>query len=188
MSRKKPEIEWNERPQDNDVNDRIEIYRIKKKGMRGAVILSEKMIGTYMHFWGGRSEPCMKKNCRACEAGNRARWYGWIGICVAETHQIMILEITRAAAEQIKEYLESHEKLRGAKIAGWRKGKKENGKLTLEIREGESKLLFLPKEPEICERLKRMWETKRRNLEVEREKPNKEEDVPSETKRIGESI
>ena len=60
---------WQRRPDPDDTGIKYEIVRVGPKGLSGVVILSYDVVGTNLHYYAGRSTPCVDDACPACANG-----------------------------------------------------------------------------------------------------------------------
>lgn len=157
-------IDWCEMPNEVDQKERTHLYRVPEKGLKSAVIISKKVIGCYTHYWGGRTQPCLKHDCPACEKEVSRRWYGWLTIWNPSSGEIVIMEITKRACKEVTKFFELHKTMRGATVSGARKGGKANGELKLTIKPAKNDRVDLPTDINRMETLELIWETKRRNI------------------------
>jgi len=148
---------WTSAPSEVHAAQRFALVRVPPKGLSGAIVLSEEVLGTEIHFWGGRSMPCSRADCKACLEGISARWYGWLWILAEKGGMISIVEITAAAAEQTRAYVEQQGSLRGARFAAQRLPAKPNGRMTLFLRPSHYDAAKLPTPGSLITALERMW-------------------------------
>lgn len=133
------------------------VLRIPSSGAKGLIILSDQMLGTYTHYFGGRSNPCGDHQCKACEDGNQKRWHGYLGVWMPKAAKKGILEITEAAADTLAKMADKRVTLRALSLAAQRQPAKANGKLIIQLTESEWSADGLPPAPDLVRILRRIW-------------------------------
>lgn len=165
---------FSRRPEEDELKLRYELYRIPKEGIANVIVTSHDMLGARIHFWNSRSQPCTAPNCTPCEQNHRPRWTGWLFVLAPRTGKQVMLEVTAAAAEEVDRYFREHRTLRGAALAGYRKPKKPNGRLVLQLKKSTTPVETLPKAPDLAPLLLKMWgvnEAELRDLEAKQTVP-----------------
>lgn len=150
-------FEFNDAPEPTDVEERWQIVRVGVKGMRQAIVLSERVTGHYLHYASSRSMPCRKRACPLCDLGEQRRWYGYLPISGPDGQKRALLEITPNAFPAIQHYLRTHTTLRGAELELWRCPAKRNGHLHCKCRESRVLVDGLPPSPNVAKILQRIW-------------------------------
>lgn len=153
------ETRWTPRPSEHDVTAHLSLHRVTPNKPTLAVILSPDVIGLYTHYWRGRSVPCQPFGCPACEAHQRPRWYGYLGIWNPNNGSIAVLELTPPAIAPIDAWLKRHPSLRAAQIIAKRANKRPNSRLVVEIRPDVYNGEFLPPPPQVERTLEHIWES-----------------------------
>lgn len=144
----------------------FELIRVKAKGRVSGICLSSDLLCREIHFWRGRSQPHLERECEPCMCGDRSLWKGWIYIFNPNTRTIKILEITKRAMVPLEVYFTEHRTLRGSIVTVMRAGELANGKLFAQVSPGTIDRQFLPKVPDLATLLERMWHGKRSRLRV----------------------
>lgn len=150
---------WSNRPRISTDTTPLTIIRVRPSKPVSGIVLSHDVEGAELHYWKGRSRVCDDKNCEACEANFRARWYGYLEIWSSTTGRSVIVELTAAAAPAIDEYFKEHHTLRGAVMKAARVNRKINSKLTATFEAGPLPESNLPNARKIRTQLEFMWET-----------------------------
>lgn len=148
---------WSSRPPEDDMPIKYLIVRCPAKGVRGGLILSHDVVGRPIHYWNGRSRPCLEGKCEPCDDGNVARWRGYIFVAGRSTGTVSIFELTAAPMRTIDTFFREHRTLRGATIDACRKGDVENGELRLQLSAGHVDRETLAKVPSLRKLMARIW-------------------------------
>lgn len=148
---------FRDRPDRQADDTQYRIYRVPKKGKVGGILLSSRHVGAMTHYWGGRTVLCWKDECEACQAGNAPRWYGYGLLWSPKGQQIVIVEWTDKAHDNIDKYLTEHGTLRRAELHLERLGDRANGRLYSRIIEGPFAQAVLPAEVPLRPMLYQIW-------------------------------
>jgi hypothetical protein len=118
---------------------------------------SHDLIGTATHWWKGRTMPCQKAACPACDAGVPWRWHGWLAALLAGSKEHVIFEMTAQAAEPLVAYKEANATLRGCILTAQRARQKTNGRVLITCCPGDLARLHLPAAPDLIAALCQIW-------------------------------
>ena len=122
-----------------------------------AVCLSENLVGTKTHYWGGRTTPCEDDRCEACQHGIAWRWHGYFIARDTTMGLLFLYEFTAAAAEAFIEYRHQHGTLRGCEFKARRHNGQPNGQVLISCRPTDLDHRFLHAPPDTIEILSRLW-------------------------------
>jgi hypothetical protein len=150
-------ITWSNAPPRGTQEMAWPMLRIPAAGAKGLIILSNDMLGTNTHYYGGRTTPCDGQNCRACEDNSQKRWHGYLAVWMPKAAKKGILEITEAAGDAVAKAAEKRVSLRALSLAAQRVPTKANGKLVLQLTDSEWSPEGLPPAPDLRRILRRMW-------------------------------
>lgn len=123
-------------------------------------ILSERQVGVWVHFAGGRTGPCTRGTggCDGCRAGLRRYWKGFLFGLFDRAAPVAILEYTAAAAEPHTRRLTGQGKpIRGCQVVAFRRDGKPQGKVILQIADQPRPDLAIPELPDLRWALMRIW-------------------------------
>ncbi len=155
---------WTDRPSLETEDLAFRIHRTPAtKPIRG-IILSSHLIGTMLHFYRGRSKPCTKEKCEACEMGQKPRWKGYLELKPADGRTVQIVEITERVFPELDREEKKHGSIRGLKIELSRLKPRANAPLHLEIKAGRIADCDLQQEHDLRAILERMWEIPQKTL------------------------
>lgn len=157
----KQPVHWSHRPKAADMPARWDVLTVPAKGVGGLIILSHDVCGAYVHYERGRTRPCPRESCAACDAGAVPRWEGYLAVGNSRLDRLVIVRLTPAAMPPLDKYFRDHRTLRGAKLDLQRIGEKTNGKLRAYITRGSAASETLPKGPKMQQFLERMWGIKK---------------------------
>jgi len=133
------------------------LLRVPPKGLSGLTILSHDTVGTYTHYWHGRTQPCPGEQCEACDDNQLPRWRGYLYVMSGRSESIGVLELTPAAMAAIDKAFRQHRTLRGCRLAIERKGGKPNGELRAHLTPPPKDVSYLPKAPSLKKYLAKLW-------------------------------
>ena len=148
---------WATRPNPEDLPDKWKIHRVSASGLQSALVLSTDTSGCYVHYWKGRTTPCLSDGCQPCESGQVPRWRGYMAVLIGPGRLTRILEVTACCIPAIDRYSTEWGTLRGSLISLTRKGRKANGELECIFGEKPVARAGLPIAPELVPYLKRIW-------------------------------
>lgn len=135
----------------------LPIRRTPPSGTLAAVITSSDMLGAYTHYFGGRTTPCARPDCRACAEGLPYRWHGYVAAHDLKSGEHILFEITAAGAEPLAEYHTHHGTLRGCELRASRPSKRPNGRVAIITRPYDLKQGRIPREPDLIACLAHLW-------------------------------
>lgn len=135
----------------------LEIIRTGSRGKWGGHILSAKMFGLPIHFY-GRSIPCTQRpDCPICASDNKPRWTGYLPIWTPTMIRPALLELPTAAAESVRDYQAKYATLRGRLINCTRPRGRANSRIKVELSSPNIEGLSLPAVPEVRQALCLIW-------------------------------
>lgn len=150
---------WTQGPPPEDKQPQARLLRVKPGHPIAGIITSRQLLGTYVHFFRGRTTPCTDDACPACRANQLPRWYGWFSIWQPTTHGHAIAEITTACTTAIGAYTQTHGQIRGAHITLDRATNKPNARLNATLKPSPFTTDIIPHELDVATILEKIWET-----------------------------
>ncbi len=135
----------------------LRLIRTPQTGKIKGLITYQELTGTPTHYWGGRTVPCERPDCKACEAQIGWRWHGYVPIILPGDHEHVILELTAQACELIKNYAEVNGSLRGTFITAVRATGRINGRVLLTLLPSDLQSIVLPEEPDVPKVMRHIW-------------------------------
>lgn len=135
----------------------LRIWRPKAGETLRLVALADKIEGTEIHFWEGRSLPCPGpfNHCLACKH-RKPRWEGWLMAFNPHTREIGLAAITKGARSRCRE-LQVGIKLRGRRFELERIEGRQEARVELRIGDPFPRRHLLPEAPDTREALARIW-------------------------------
>jgi len=122
-----------------------------------ATITTDRMSCCPTHFWGGRTTPCEKPDCDACNHGSPSREHAYLGIYFIDQQASAILELPDGAAEQLALLAKNLPTLRGARIRVTRTKLSRNARVCVELAPPAINPPPLPTPPQLREILAIIW-------------------------------
>lgn len=148
------------RPPDGEKSIGIPVLRAKTKGGCSGIVLSETPIGTWTHFYQGRTRPCIGPACAMCLDPNPKRWHSWVIVRDSVNGKLGIFELPANAALDLDDFCREHHSLRGWKLSLTRPSGKVNGRVFLAISGPKVDAKLLPPCPDLPKILLRMWQVR----------------------------
>ena len=142
-----------------------------------AIVTSEDLVGTFTHFYHGRTLPHQNEGCPACEEGIPFRWHAWVSCLTAVDHVHCIFECTARPAQVFVDYRKANRTLRGCHFKAHRASKVTNGRITIETRPADLNKIGLPNAPDLTKCLSIIWNIPATQIEV----PMRHDDTPQLT-------
>ncbi len=121
------------------------------------VVTSEDLVGTFTHFWKGRTMPCEQEACEACKSGIPYRWHAYLSAWTISTGLHFIFECTAQAAETFTDYRDAFGTLRGCNFIAQRQNQKANGRVLIQTKPYDMKTNVIPVPPDIIKCLSILW-------------------------------
>jgi hypothetical protein len=132
-----------------------------------AVVTSDDLIGCPTHFWGGRTTPCEKTDCKPCLAGVPWRWHAWLAAWAPSNHHHFIFEMTARVAKIFVAYRDTYSTLRGCKFRAQRRSMAANSRVHLECQPADLEGLALPEPPQMVKCMSIIWNIREPEIDVE---------------------
>lgn len=121
------------------------------------VITSPDLVGTFTHYWKGRTMPCEQEACEACKAGIPFRWHAYVSAWTRSTGLHFIFECTAQAAETFTDYRDAFGTLRGCMFIATRMNQKANGRVLIQTKPLDLKTDVIPTPPDVVKCLSIIW-------------------------------
>ena len=122
-----------------------------------AIVTSPDLIGTYTHYYKGRTVPCESPDCEPCQEGIPFRWHAYLAAHDRKTALHFIFEVTAAGAEPFIDYRDSHGTLRGCLFQARRHMQRQNGRVLIQTKPADLTEIRLPKPPDLTKCLAILW-------------------------------
>jgi len=149
---------WSNRPPENPKGPSLPIARCPTNGQWQGTITCHDLLGTNTHFYKGRTVPCQQPNCEPCCDGVPWRWHGYLTAINDKSGLHYLFEVPAAAAETIADFATQHGTLRGARFRATRLGAARNGRVIIEIKQGDPNSIPRIPVPDIVQLLTKLWD------------------------------
>lgn len=149
---------FSHRPKADDMPEGHDLWRVPASGIQGLTILSHDTVGAYVHYFGGRTQPCTDVGCKACEANKQPRWRGYLFVLRGRSERTGVVELTAACMAEIDQAFSTYRTLRGCGLTLTRKGQLANGKLYADLHAPKESRVALPKAPSLEKFLAKIWD------------------------------
>lgn len=123
-----------------------------------ATATSLDLIGTYTHFWKGRTLPCEGDGCEPCREGVPFRFHAYFAAFDSLKSLHFIFEVTAQAAEAFTAYRDTYHTIRGCQFEARRQTPKPNGRVLIRTRPADLTKLVLPEPPDVIKCLSVLWD------------------------------
>jgi hypothetical protein len=152
---------WSDAPPAGNDPVPFRLIRVPADKAVRAIVTCSDMIGATTHFVRNRTLPCgIEQPCPYCAEGHSYRWHAYLSIVLVDTYEHVILELTAAGSESLRNYAEAHLDIRGAFITAHRPNKKHNGRVIVAVRPGDPTRQRIPDPPDIRRILCHIWNVK----------------------------
>lgn len=138
-----------------------------------AIVTSDDLIGTYTHYFKGRTQPCETPNCEPCQEGIPFRWHAYLSAWETKTALHFIFETTAAGAEPFTDYRDHHGTLRGCLFQAKRWLQRPNGRLLIQTKPVDLKEIRLPQPPDLIKCLAILWNLSDNHLAPDGYRPDR---------------
>jgi len=149
---------WSPIPPALDEGVPFRLVRVPADKAIQGIVTSVEITGCATHFFNNRTVPCDGQgNCKSCTEGYAWRWHAYCSLLVSSTLEHVILELTAAGSETVRNYAQTYAGTRGCLLSAWRPSKKANGRLLVTCKPGDLLRLTLPEPPNVPRLLCKIW-------------------------------
>lgn len=148
---------WTDAPPKDDLGQPWPIRRTPADKPICGFAINPTLLGCDTHFYRGRTTPCERPDCPACDEGRPYRWHAWIPTHDPATQTSWLFECTAAACDAFQAYLEHHGTLRGCCYKAYRPSGAPNGRIIIATKPGDLQRWPLPPEIDLLPMLARIW-------------------------------
>jgi hypothetical protein len=110
------------------------------------------------HYWGGRTVPCERPNCPACDKNTAIRSHCYVSLLEAGTHDHILFECTAKAAAPLFDWKRTYGTLRGCLIVASRPKRKKNARVEIICKPVDLTKIILPHAPDIKTAMAVIWQ------------------------------
>ena len=122
-----------------------------------AIVTSDNILVTDTHYWGGRTVPCERPDCTACNASVPYRTHVYISAFCGRSHEHFLFECTANAAKAFEEYRQANSTLRGCLFQASRPKGTKNGKVVIITKPADLSRTPVPSAPDVKLALCVIW-------------------------------
>jgi len=150
--------QWSPTPPPQDEGVPFRLVRVPADKPVIGVVTSLDVVGCATHFFNNRTVPCDGQgNCKSCQEGHSWRWHAYCSILVSATLEHVLLELTAAGSETLRNYAQTYSGTRGCLLSAWRPSKKPNGRVLVTCKPTDLLRVTLPEPPNVARLLCRIW-------------------------------
>lgn len=135
----------------------LPVTTLGRKQRGRCVITSDDFYEVDVHWIGGRTLPCLDKECAACKAQRPRKYEAYLGIVWSTSRKHEILRLTKGAMFQLKSQLSCSDSPRGHVLSVERKGDRPNGRVVILVEPLQVEVQKLPASPDLEAHLARIW-------------------------------
>ena len=150
--------QFSRRPNPEQMPQRFELKRIPPGGASGLICLSDDVVGSDVHYVGGRTVCCPGESCPANHDKCRIEWRGYLFVWNPRKQEVICIEVTPAAMAPIDQAYRDYDGLRGVKMEFTRRGEQKNGQLSSKCFAPARDKTGLPKAPSLRKFLCKVWQ------------------------------
>lgn len=155
---------WQTKPDQSTKAENFRIYRTPVGKEVELICLGGQFLGVKLHYWKGRSTPCMGPDCEACQQGHKPRWKGYIQCLHPATKTVLIYEFTERGYEPFEAARRQFSHLRGMRFRCFRLNRKVNGPIQIVFADLREESPHLPEPCDLAPMLERMWEIRQQTF------------------------
>lgn len=137
------------------------------------IVTSHDLVGCYTHFYRGRTIPCDRPTCQACNDGIPFRWHAYMTVYNPTNQDHFLFEVTAQAAERFTDYRDTYGHLRGCQFIATRVGNKTNGRVMINTQPADLATIVLPDPPNLLAVLAILWDLPLETLTTPTTNPEK---------------
>ena len=150
-------IRFERLPTDGDSGQGWDVIRANPEHPTPLTIVSTDLFGVRTHYHRGRTGPCLRTGCEACQEGKLSRWHGYLFAVRSANSERVILEYTPPAVVALEAAFKEYGKLRGLNIIASRTSNRNNAKVTVAVKGMSPNAHKLPREPLMWPTLCKIW-------------------------------
>jgi hypothetical protein len=147
----------NTAPENDEALVGWDLVRADHKKPTSYYVISGEPLSVRTHWWGGRTVPCVRSGCDACNKHQLSRWTGYLAAQRASDQRRCIVEYPVSAAAAVAEATRTFQSLRGVGIIVSRVAPKVNAKVRIVIARQEQCPFALTDPPDIFDVLCKIW-------------------------------
>ena len=150
-------MDFTNTPPADSLGHNLRLVRTPIHGLLKLAATSHDLLGCPTHWWKGRTMPCQKAGCPACDSGAPWRWHAWLAGLLAGSKEHVIFEMTAQATDPLIAFRKANASLRGCILTAQRSKPKTNGRVLLTCAPGDLSKIHLPAPPNLIAALCQIW-------------------------------
>ena len=152
---------WTDRPEPGTVKSTFDLLRTPPSAPFIGTVTSTVILGTPIHFFGGRSAPCLQADdCEACKHGRQYRWMAYFAVLPDGSHKQALFEVTALIHAKFVEFAGSADQVRGIRFKVWRPSKRASGRIAVSFGTERAAEITLPDAPDVRPLMEHIWQRK----------------------------
>jgi len=137
------------------------LIRVPATGVVAGIVTCTDLVGCNTHYLHNRTTPCDGPGqCDACAEGYAYRWHCYASLLLTPGWEHVILELTAAASDPLRNYADHHGGPHGCRIRARRPSGRPNGRIVLECTPADLTGVRIPDPPNIQRILCHIWGVK----------------------------
>lgn len=109
------------------------------------------------HFWHGRTQPCERPDCPACNESTPYRTHVYLSLFDPKRAEHFLFECTANAAKPLDEHRKANHTMRGCVVHALRPKGTKNSKVVIQTRSADLTKVHLPDPPDLILALSVIW-------------------------------
>lgn len=142
-----------------------------------AIVTSRDLLGTFTHYYKGRTTPCERPDCEACRENLPYRWHAYLTALNLADAMHFLFEVTAAGAEPFIEYRDAHGSTRGCLFQATRWKQRPNGRVLIQTKPADLTQRSLPPPPDLIKCLSILWDLPTNGLKPSNRDPQNRTDT-----------
>lgn len=122
-----------------------------------AIVTCEDLLVCDTHFWHGRTQPCERPDCQACNESTPYRTHVYLSAFDPKRHEHFLFECTAHAAKPLDEYRQANKTMRGCIFHACRPKMTRNSKVIIQTATANLANVTLPDPPNLILALSVIW-------------------------------
>jgi hypothetical protein len=150
-------IQWRHEPPPASNLPELVLRRLHASETFHGTITCTRVASCIVHFYGGRTLPCLGDDCPGCKLGRDKRRECYISLERRDHRTHGILGVTLGAERNLADKAPNWANVRGLEVTIRRKGRKANGQVSLDVHGQTLETHRLPPAPELMRHLFHLW-------------------------------
>lgn len=158
--------QWNPPPPTDNRSVPFRLVRVPAKAPLTGIITALEPLGCYTHFAKRRTLPCDgEERCEYCAEGFSRRWHCYVSLLLAQSLEHVILELTAAGSDPLRNYYRLHDTIRECRMSAVRPSGRPNGRVIVTCKPPQHSMTRIPDPPDVRRILCHLWGIQYRNDE-----------------------